>query len=442
MMRLHLIILSLLIAFCPITSIPANSAGIKRVCALKEGVNLSSQIKTENTIYKVNDNFNLKGAEIVIPKNCVLMFDGGSMENGTISFTDTELCGFPQIDCKLKGSIPQVDITWFGARRDDQTTDVGAVINRVQAVAQHIIIPAGVFYQTNEAVKIEGNKHIDWIGTIINISNKKQFDAFTISSGVVSLDMKGGLECKSEGIDFSNANKTDINGLVVENIKNSKLNIGNIRGFNTGLKVFGHGGGCAYNTFWLAAIRNCNIGLLITQRDKDGKKGWANENTFIGGRFGANTSWYKDDREIHAVVAKGIYKDDSYNKVNSLYFLRPCAEGKYVPFVFHNAAIISVIDCRTEGGVVGAKLSGNTNRVILTNSYGTSLSNLDLSELNRKQKWPIFRQLTARGQGFQISTVRRDAGKGSGRAGPARHQGDVFLLGESGFNGFRTSGVV
>ena len=361
------------------------------VCQVIHGL---LQLSPENTIYKVSDNFNLKGSELVIPKNCALMFDGGSIENGTICFADTELCGYPQIDCKLKGSIPQADITWFGARRDDRTTDVGEVINRVQAVAQHVIIPAGTFYQTVEPIRIEGNKHIEWIGTIITICNKKQFDAFTVSSGVVTLDMKGRMECKSKGINFSNVNKTDICGLVIENINNSKLNIGNINGFNSGLKVFGYGGGCAYNTFWLAAIRNCNIGLLITQRDKDGKKGWANENTFIGGRFGANTSWYKDDREIHAVVAKGIYKDDSYNKVNSLYFLRPCAEGKYVPFVFHNAAIISVIDCRTERGVVGAKLSGNTNRVLLTNSYGTSLSNLDLSELNRNQKWPLFRQQT------------------------------------------------
>lgn len=394
MMRTYLILLSLLLTFCPITSVPVNGSGIKRACMLKEGVSLSSQIKAENTIYKVCSNFNLKGAEIVIPKNCVLMFDGGSIENGTISFTDTELCGYPQLDCKLKGSIPQADITWFGARRDDLHSDVGAVINRVQAITRHIIIPSGVFYQTDEAIKVEGNKHIDWIGTIICVSNKKQFDAFTISSGVITLDMKGSLECKSKSISFSNANKTDICGLVIENIKNSKLNIGNVSGFNTGMKIFGHGDGCAYNTFYLTAVRNCNIGILLTQRDKDGKKGWANENTFIGGRFGANTSWYKDDREIHAVVAKGIYKEDSYNKVNSLYFLRPCAEGEYVPFVFHNASLISVIDCRTEHGVVGAKLSGKTNRVILTNSVGASLTNLDLSELTPNQKWPLFRKQT------------------------------------------------
>lgn len=124
-----------------------------------------------------------------------------------------------------------------------------------------------------------------------------------MSSGIVTLDMKGSLVCKSKSISYSDSGKSDISGLVIENIKNSRLNIGNITGFNTGMRVFGHGGGCAYNIFWLTAIRNCNIGLLITQ-----------------------------------------------------------------PFVFHNASLISVIDCRTEGGVVGAKLSGRTNRVTLTNS--------------------------------------------------------------------------
>ena len=148
----HILIISFLMAFCLIVSVPAR-AGVRQNCVLKEGISLSSQIKAENTIYKVSDNFNLKGAELVMPKNCVLMFDGGSIENGTINFTDTELCGYPQIDCKLKGSLPQADITWFGAIRDDRTKDVGAVINRVQAVTQHIVIPAGVFYQMDEAIK-------------------------------------------------------------------------------------------------------------------------------------------------------------------------------------------------------------------------------------------------------------------------------------------------
>ncbi len=375
----------------PYIAFSANQIVKKRLVELKKNVSLPAQIKSENTIYKVIDNYNLLGAELQMPKNCVLMFDGGSIENGTICFSGTELCGYPQINCKLKGSIPKGDITWFGAIRDDQESDVGTIINKVQAITRHIIIPSGVFYQKNEAIRIEGDKYIDWIGTIVCMCSKKQFDAVTVSSGVVTLDMKGDLICKSKAINYDKGQQTDICGLVIENVNNSNLNVRNISRFNIGMKVFGYGGGCAYNTFNLGAIRNCNNGILITQRDKDGKKGWANENTFIGGRFGVGSSWDKEKRTTHAVVAKGIYSDDSYNKVNSLYFLRPCAEGAFVPFVFHNASMISVIDCRTEGGTVGAKLSGKTNRILMTNSYGNSLENLDTSELTKKQNWPLYR---------------------------------------------------
>lgn len=51
------------------TSVPVHSAGFKRVCVLKADTSLLSQIKTENTIYKVCSNFNLRGAEIAMPKD-------------------------------------------------------------------------------------------------------------------------------------------------------------------------------------------------------------------------------------------------------------------------------------------------------------------------------------------------------------------------------------
>ena len=209
--------------------------------------------------------------------------------------------------------------------------------------------------------------------------------------------MKGSLICKSNTISYSTQTQTEICGLVLENIKNSTVNIGVIRGFNTGMKVFGYGGGCSYNLFTIKAVRDCNTGMLITQRNKDGKIGWANENTFIGGRFGVSSSWDTQKRETHAIVAKGIYSDDTYNKVNSLYFLRPCSEGAFVPFVFNNAEIISVIDCRTERGEVGAKLSGKTNRVLLSNSSGSSLEHLDLSDLVYSQSKPLFRKAMDKG---------------------------------------------
>lgn len=346
-----------------------------------------------NTIYVIRDAFDLKGGTLNVPDRCVLLFEGGSMENGTVVFTETELAGCPQIRCALKGSVPVADITWFGAERSNHDEDVGSVINKVQAITNHIIIPTGTFYQTNDAIRIEGDKYIEWDGTIVCITKKKQFESFTVAAGVVTIDMKGGLICQSKSINYQKGIQTDITGLIVENINNSTVNIGSISGFNTCLKIYGYGGGCSYNMFSIRAIRECNTGILLTQRDKNGKIGWVNENTFLGGRFGVSSSWDTKKRETHAVVAKGIYLDDSYDKVNSLYFLRPCAEGEFVPFVFNNASLVTVVDCRTERGVVGAKVSGKSNRIKMTNSFGSSLKNIDLSDLDSYQSQLVFEEL-------------------------------------------------
>lgn len=373
-----------------IVSVYALAAEPKEVVVLKQGIRLNSQMVCENTIYRVSSSFDLDGDELIIPDKCVLYFDGGSIVNGTIVFSNTELAGYPQIRCKLKGTIPKADISWFGAERDNLNLDVGSIINQVQAITNHIIIPAGLFFQTTEPIRIEGSKFIDWVGTIVTIGNAKQFDAFTITSGTFTLDMKGALICKSKEIRYDKKKQTEITGLVVENVYNSTISISSISGFNTGLKVFGYGKGCSYNLFNLRSIRDCNTGLLITQRNKNGKIGWANENTFIGGRFGVSSSWDTNERETHAVVARSIYQDDTYNRVNSLYFLRPCVEGDFIPFVLHNALMVTVEDCRTEGGRVGAKLSGACNKIQMSNSFGTSLNNIDISELTRNQSSPLF----------------------------------------------------
>lgn len=363
-----------------------------KTITIVDGVELSGQLNKSNTIYIINGTHNLQGKTIRIPEGCTLYFNGGCMENGTILFSNTNLQGYPQVFCNLEGTVPTADITWFGAKRGDKQGDVGQIINKVQKITNHLIIPAGEFYQTDNEIRIEGSKHIDWIGTIICASKKKVFNAITIAAGVVSLEMTGSLICQSKSVVYEKGRESNICGLTIENVNNGSLRIGSISGFNTGMKVFGYGGGCSYNQFTIQAIRDCNTGILITQRNKKGKIGWANENTFYGGRYWVSSSWDTNKRETHAIVAKGIYEDDSYNKVNSLYFLRPCAEGTYVPFVFNNAEIITVVDCRTERGIIGAKLSGRSNRINMSNSFGTSLSNLDLTDLERGQSRPLFHE--------------------------------------------------
>lgn len=72
---------------------PENFSGLGRVILRKNIVKIGeeykniltqSMINKENTIYEIRYDFDLNGQEITIPKGCVLDFQGGSLNNGSI----------------------------------------------------------------------------------------------------------------------------------------------------------------------------------------------------------------------------------------------------------------------------------------------------------------------------------------------------------------------
>ncbi len=84
----------------------------------------SDMVNQENTIYEIRYAFNLYGQNLTIPKGCVLLFNTGTMKNGTITmqdtivfsyydaiFSDIDIVGkyvfsnFSDIDSKLKAII-------------------------------------------------------------------------------------------------------------------------------------------------------------------------------------------------------------------------------------------------------------------------------------------------------------------------------------------------
>lgn len=52
---------------------------------LRQNKDFAEQVIKANTIYEIRYDFDLNGAEITIPENCVLKFNGGSLSNGTIN---------------------------------------------------------------------------------------------------------------------------------------------------------------------------------------------------------------------------------------------------------------------------------------------------------------------------------------------------------------------
>lgn len=60
-----------------------------------DGKNILTQdmINQANTVYDIRYDYDLNDAEITVPENCVLQFEGGSFSNGTLNCNNTEIKG-------------------------------------------------------------------------------------------------------------------------------------------------------------------------------------------------------------------------------------------------------------------------------------------------------------------------------------------------------------
>lgn len=98
-----------------------NGMGYK---ILRNDMTLAEQVTGANTIYEIRYDFDLDGITLNIPNNCILLFNGGSISNGTIVFNKTkiraDLVQIFGLNVIFSGTVDilQWECAWFGAKND------------------------------------------------------------------------------------------------------------------------------------------------------------------------------------------------------------------------------------------------------------------------------------------------------------------------------------
>ena len=121
-------------------------SGLGRVY-LRKNISASKNVLTQdmvnksNTRYIVQYDYDLNGETINVKEGCVLDFQGGSLKNGTVVFSNTRLEGFVRLNCRVGGTIEnsKINLSWF------LTSDYEKIQDAVNCVNNKVINPDDVY---------------------------------------------------------------------------------------------------------------------------------------------------------------------------------------------------------------------------------------------------------------------------------------------------------
>ena len=177
---------------------------------------------------------------------------------------------------------PKVHPGWWGfasgVSAANNTTYLTAAIASM-AAGQWLIIPPGTHSITNVIFNPPDESGLKAYGELSSSANGV---AFTIGDGGTETTYV--LRYRVENLKV-NSSSTDHTagrvGVLLHNVYSSYIDIREVRGFETGVKLFGYGTGCVYNEMHFGVLIENKYSLHL---DADAN-GWTNENSFYGGRF-------------------------------------------------------------------------------------------------------------------------------------------------------------
>lgn len=196
-----------------------------------EGKNILTQdmINEPNTVYEIRYDFDLNGATISIPEECVLKFDGGSINNGLINFNHCIISSdypciytdFAETSGNYIGNN-EIEAKIFGILPDEEDLPSGIRLNKlIQHVIGTIVLSNGEYY-IEQPIRV---KSVCFIKGIDNTEINTGTYFIPINNFNTTYPNRGVIESWNYNWDSSQSSKPDYaHNLSIKNIsiKNTK----------------------------------------------------------------------------------------------------------------------------------------------------------------------------------------------------------------------------
>lgn len=281
---------------------------------LRKNKTFAQQVTATNTIYEIRYDFDLGAASVTIPAGCVLKFVGGSLNNGTIDFTN---CAVESDSPCLYGITPvglnEIQVKWFGII-PGVGHDIGAMLTALVASLNYkasLIFERDAYYTTT-TITISGS--YDIIG----------FPTFTTAQqNMKCISISG---CQDSVLQF-NVNKTtkalwkDTGSIGVElvGLLRCTIQIEKIQLFTYGIELVARSGistgGFAWNNLYISSIVAALQSIVIISEG-----GWPNGNNIYGtGFFRYGGQW--DATDATEPLRYVVFKNDGYYGMSGWRFI-------------------------------------------------------------------------------------------------------------------------
>lgn len=312
---------------------------------------------TPNTIYEVRYDFDLDGGSVEIPAGCTIKFNGGKIQNGSLTCDNTiiDAGAYDQIfyGVILDGTVANksLSVCNYGVKPgpDYASTNPTMLNNYVIPSAQNtyaeIVVP-----RANEAYYIDSpiamNGYFDFIcDGALYYTGSENSTALTIgTSGNRPRKRKFVIQISRPVLTYSGGNIPGSYGVKIININDSDIEIKQAESFACACAIVGDTTGCCYNRITLGMIGGNSYCGIYCNAINDG---WVNENVFYDGHIHSySNNPFKD-------INIGIWLDcQDTHYINNNLFIKPCLEGNHTGWRLTKAQCNTLLHARIESVAV------------------------------------------------------------------------------------------